>query len=293
MTAPENKAPATQLARAKVNLSLHVTGQRGDGYHLLDSLVVFPKIGDRLTMTAGSADGLEIKGPFGEGLASDSDNNLVLKARKALEQRTGRELGPLHFTLEKTLPIASGIGGGSSDAAAALRLMNEELALGLEERELEEIALPLGADVPVCLASRPALMRGIGEQLQAAPNMPDCGILLVNPGLAVSTPAVFKALTNKTNSPMPEAPQSFADLEVFCAWLQQTRNDLQAPAISICPEIGVVLDTLEKLPGVVFARMSGSGATCLALCVKGQETAAGLKLKAARPNWWIQAGTLA
>ena len=169
MTVAANKASATRIARAKVNLSLHVTGQRADGYHLLESLVVFPNIGDRVSMTAGSADGLEITGPFAHGLAADSDNNLIFKARKALEQRTGRTLGPLHFNLKKNLPIASGIGGGSSDAAAALHLMNDELALGLEAHELEEIALPLGADVPVCLASQPAVMSGIGEEMQSAP----------------------------------------------------------------------------------------------------------------------------
>lgn len=283
---------AGELARAKVNLALHVTGQRSDGYHLLDSLVAFPSIADRVTLTRGGTDGLHITGQFSGSLTSDSDNNLILAARRALERNVGRQFGPLHFELEKNLPIASGIGGGSADAAAALRQMNSQLELGLSESELAAIGLQLGADIPVCIGSRPALMRGIGEELETVPALPDCSMILINPGLSVSTPPVFKALVQKDNPPLPALPEKWETLDTLVDWLHQTRNDLEPAAITVCPEIADVLASLAAVPSVKLARMSGSGATCFGLCEKGLEFEARETLKAAHPNWWIAAGCL-
>lgn len=283
---------AGELARAKVNLALHVTGQRSDGYHLLDSLVAFPSVADRVTLIRGGTDGLNITGRFSDSLTSDSGNNLILAARRALEQMVGRQFGPLHFELEKNLPIASGIGGGSADAAAALRQMNAQLELGLSESELAVIGLQLGADIPVCIGSRVALMRGIGEELETVPQLPDCSMILINPGVSVSTIPVFKALAQKDNPPLPPLPDRWGTLDTLVAWLHQTRNDLEPAAITVCPEIADVLASLDSVPAVKLARMSGSGATCFGICEKGLETEALETLKAAHPDWWVAAGSL-
>jgi 4-diphosphocytidyl-2-C-methyl-D-erythritol kinase len=269
------------FAPAKVNLYLHVTGKRADGYHLLDSLAVFPDVGDVVSAAPAEALTLAIGGPRGEGLHGETDN-LVLRAARLLAPGRGAAL-----TLEKNLPVASGIGGGSADAAAALRVLTA--LWGLEEVDLPSLALRLGADVPVCLESRPARMQGIGEFLLPAPGLPDFGMVLVNPGVAVPTPAVFRARQGEF-SPPPDLPEAWADVDAMAADLAACTNDLQIAAIGSAPVIGEVLAMLAALPGAKLARMSGSGATCFAIFATRTEAAAAAQ-KVPAP-WWAWGGGL-
>lgn len=269
------------FAPAKVNLTLHVTGQRGDGYHLLDSLVVFADVGDRLAIDPAPGLLLQVRGPLANGVPTDATNS-ILKAAAFLGQTD------LAFTLEKYLPAAAGIGGGTADAAAALRGI-----AALRGLELPADVAPLGADVPVCLLGRAARMSGIGEQLIPLDGLPPLPALLVNPGVAVSTPAVFKGLTSKTNPPMPADIPVWSDVAAFAAWLAAQRNDLEAPAIGAQPVIADVLAALRGCAGQLLARMSGSGATCFALFENPDDARrAEEALRAAQPRWWVQACTL-
>lgn len=276
------------LARAKLNLALHVTGQRQEGtqagYHLLHSLVAFADVGDEVSVEASDADRLTVDGPFAEGVPPLAEN--TLGAALAMVRGWGEALDPVHIHLTKNLPIASGIGGGSADAAALIRLLTSGLDLSASEWA---DCLKLGADVPMCLAKKPAIVGGIGEENRPV-SLPNAHLVLVNPGVAVSTPAVFKALTQKSNPPMPDwsAPNSFADLVDY---LSATCNDLMAAAIGLAPEIEACLNALAQAP---FARMSGSGATCFAL-LETADAAASLAagLQSAHPNWWVTSGKLA
>jgi len=275
-----------ETAPAKVNLFLHVTARRADGYHLLDSLAVFGPAADHLSATPDEALSLTLSGPFGGALSAEPDN-LVLRAARALA--AGRPLGArLH--LEKHLPVASGIGGGSADAAAALRLLNRLWGTGLDEAALAELALPLGADIPVCIASRPARMQGVGEVISAAPTLPGFGMTLVNPGVPVATPDVFRARQGGFSPPaiLPERWPSAAHMAEDLALLS---NDLEAPALSLCPVIAEVLAALRAQPGCLLARMSGSGATCFGLFAKPAQ--AEDAAQAMRRNWWAQGGAVA
>jgi 4-diphosphocytidyl-2-C-methyl-D-erythritol kinase len=275
-----------EFAPAKVNLYLHVTGRRPDGYHLLDSLAVFPAAGDILH--AAPADGLtlSITGPFGATLAAEADN-LVLKAARALAAAAGIK-PQASLTLAKHLPIASGIGGGSADAAAALRALSRLWNLTLP---LAPIALTLGADVPVCLTSRPTVMSGIGEVLNPAPSLPAFWMVLINPGLAVPTPAVFRARTGPF-SPAGALPAAWPDADSIAAHLQALANDLEPPAIALAPPIAGVLSALQTTESCLLARMSGSGATCFAL-YPTPEAATAAAARLTRPDWWIWSGGLA
>jgi 4-diphosphocytidyl-2-C-methyl-D-erythritol kinase len=271
-------------AHAKINLYLHVTGRRADGYHLLDSLAVFADIADQIEAQPADTLSLTIDGPFAQGLQAESDN-LVLRAARALADATGTHAGA-SLRLTKNLPIASGIGGGSADAAATLR------ALSALWRADTPAALPasLGADVPVCLESRPRRMQGIGEILSEAPALPPCGLVLINPGVAVSTPSVFRARTGGY-SPPASLPPRWADAGAMARDLARLTNDLQAPAESLCPAITGVLDALRAHPGCLLARMSGSGATCFGLYatpLAAAQAAAALS----RPGWWCRGGAL-
>jgi 4-diphosphocytidyl-2-C-methyl-D-erythritol kinase len=272
-------------AHAKVNLHLHVTGRRADGYHLLDSLVVFPAIADRLSATPAGSLTLEVTGPFAAALADEPDN-LVLRAARRLAEAHGIRPGA-HLVLEKHLPIASGIGGGSADAAAALRL----LACLWNVPIPEGLALSLGADIPVCLAQSPARMQGIGEHLSAAPRLPPFGIVLANPGLAVPTPAVFRqrAAAGTPFTPPAALPEAWPDAAAMAADLATTRNDLAEAAIALCPPIADLLAALAALPGCRLARMSGSGATCFAL-FDTAATATKAAASLARSGWWVWGG---
>lgn len=359
--------PLHLLAPAKVNLTLHLRGQRADGYHLLDSLVVFPQIGDRVRVEPAENLSLEISGPFAKALPgqrcsteamrtepkdagtapllpgstfagsppapagetitaamdmgaedagagnarvpdrtsidraakhvagepsgaeasrrADLDaDNLMLRAARALAAHHGRA-GRVALSLEKNLPVASGLGGGSSDAAAALSL----LARLWQVKIPDTLALALGADVPVCLrAPQPTRMRGIGEQLAPSPPLPGFWMVLVNPGIAVPTAEVFASVADRNPPKAPAPPEhGFRDFNAFTSWLATQRNDLEAPARRLCPEIGQVLAALSSAP---LARMSGSGASCFALLPDRHEAEAlAGRLQSACPGWWVAA----
>ena len=269
-----------EAAPAKVNLFLHVTGRRADGYHLLDSLVVFGPAADRLTAAPAETLSLSLGGEFAVALAADPDN-LVLRAARALGGGRGAAL-----YLEKRLPVASGIGGGSADAAAALRLLDRMWGLGAD---LMPLAAGLGADVPVCVGSLPARMAGIGDIITAAPRLPECGLLLVNPGMPVATPDVFRTRQGGF-SPPATLPHAWRDVHAMAEELARLGNDLETPAILLCPAIAQVLAALRRLPGCLLARMSGSGATCFGLFAnpeRAQAAARGLP-----HEWWSAAGAL-
>lgn len=243
----------TRLAPAKINLTLHVTGQRADGYHRLDSLVVFAEAGDAVTLAPGQGLSLALSGPYGEALAGEGDN-LVLRAARAAGARDAA------FGLDKRLPLASGMGGGSSDAAAALHLLADLQGLAIPPTEA---LMLLGADLPVCVAApAPCRMRGLGEDVQAVAGVPALWLLLVNPGQGLATPAVFKALESRVNPPMPDTLPAWRDAADLCLWLQGQRNDLEAPARRLMPQIGAVLGQIAAQTGCLLARMTGSGATC-------------------------------
>jgi 4-diphosphocytidyl-2-C-methyl-D-erythritol kinase len=271
-----------RFAPAKVNLFLHVTGRRADGYHLLDSLAVFPAVGDFVTAVPAETLSLTISGRFGAVLRDEPDN-LLLRVAGLLCPGMAIALG-----LEKNLPVASGIGGGSADAAAALRLLAQ---LQGGRADLARLALALGADVPVCLASVPARMGGVGEVLAPAPRLPRFGMVLVNPGVAVPTPAVFRARQGQAFSTAAELPAGWDDAAQMADDLARCSNDLQAAAIGLQPVIGEVLAVLAGLPGMLLARMSGSGATCFALFATPADAVAAAAL-VGRDNWWCWGGGL-
>ncbi|MDK3073351.1 4-(cytidine 5'-diphospho)-2-C-methyl-D-erythritol kinase [Sedimentitalea sp. JM2-8] len=270
-----------EFAPAKINLTLHVTGQRGDGYHMLDSLVVFADVGDWITVSPSEALRLRITGPFCAGVPVDH-GNLVLRAAAAVNVATADIL------LEKNLPSAAGIGGGSSDAAALLRAVRR--SHGVAALSLAE-ALSLGADVPMCLEPGAVRVSGIGDRLQRVNDIPPLPAVLVNPGVAVPTGEVFRALTAKGNPPMPPftTGSSFGDT---IGWLRRQRNDLQPPAILQAPVIAEVLKALDG-EGALLSRMSGSGATCFGLfdsAEAAQKTAD--RLKRTCVGWWVARTTL-
>lgn len=283
-----------RTARAKVNLALHVTGQRNDGYHLLDSVVVFTEYGDEISVTQRT-DGadehrLKITGPFSKGLEATQDN-LILKAASMF----GDAVPALDLSLIKKLPIASGIGGGSADAAATVLAISELINCPLPT---SADLLSLGADVPVCIhgcrEGSAVRMSGIGETLSDLPETPALPLVLVNPNVQVSTPAIFKSLERKDNPPLSSPPSSLNDPQHFIDWLKQCRNDLQPPAILECYEVETCLTTIAKCEDVLLSRMSGSGATCFGLF--DNETAAtnaAQHLREQHPDWWVVATKLA
>jgi 4-diphosphocytidyl-2-C-methyl-D-erythritol kinase len=290
LSTPASGAAVAAFAPAKINLYLHVVGRRNDGYHLLDSLVAFADIGDEVTAARCDALSLTVDGPEAGALAGLADNNLVLRAANRLAAHHG--IAPhaaLH--LDKRLPVASGIGGGSSDAAAALRALAVLWGLPLDAAVME-IAAGLGADVPVCLAGRTAWVGGIGERLEALPDLPPLGIVLANPRRELPTAAVFGARRGPvTPGEMPRT--AVPDGATLIALLRETRNDLTTAALGLMPEIAALLDRLAGLPDAFLARMSGSGATCFALFPdRGAAERAAAILAAAEPGWWCAAGAL-
>ena len=273
-------AATEAFAPAKINLALHVTGRRADGYHLLDSLVAFADVGERLTVSLADTPGLSVTGPMAAGVPT-GDDNLVLRAVRMMA-------APVHVTLDKHLPAAAGIGGGSSDAAACLRAVAR-----LTGRPVPDAATlaSLGADVPVCLVARAARMRGIGEGVAPLPAFPPLPAVLVNPGVAVPTGPVFAAMERADNAPMPASLPRWPDAGALTGWLTAQRNDLQAPAMVQVPAIGAVLAALGAQPGCTLARMSGSGATCFGL-FSSRAAARVAAAALARPEWWVRAVTL-
>ncbi|WP_373636809.1 4-(cytidine 5'-diphospho)-2-C-methyl-D-erythritol kinase [Yoonia sp. BS5-3] len=289
MRAPtRSTSPVTTIkaiAPAKVNLTLHVTGQRDDGYHLLDSLVVFADVADQLGATLAPNLQLTVSGPFSADIPTD-ESNLMMRAAQTLQKARGVKQGAV-LTLEKHLPHAAGIGSGSSDAAVTLAMLAELWGVAPLPATAPEV-VALGADVPVCLqAPNPTRMSGIGETLQTVPRLPGCALVLVRPPVAVPTSAVFQAMTNKHGSPMTDMPSGM-DFDGFAHWLQAQRNDMQAPAMGLAPEIGAAIAKLKSLPAVRVAGMSGSGATCFGL-VKDMATARQVAriIQVSQMGWWV------
>ena len=279
---------APGFAPAKVNLTLGVTGRRSDGYHLLDSLVVFAGIGDMVTAERADILGLTLDGPESGSLAMEGDN-LVLRAARALAKATG--VAPAAaLRLEKHLPVASGIGGGSADAAAALRVLDRLWTPGMGSQSLRELAVGLGADVPVCIDSVPARMRGIGDLLGPVPRLPSFGLVLANPRVALPTPAVFRARAPGF-SPPPVYPASWPDVFALAEWLRSQVNDLEPAAIALCPPVAHTLAAIAARPNCLLARMSGSGATCFGVfATPAEAVAAAAELPVA---WWRWGGATA
>ena len=281
------------IGRAKLNLTLEVLGRRPDGYHELRSLVAFADLGDEITLQQGAELDLETQGPLAEALSGD---NLVIRAAEAASvSAPGVKLG--RFRLVKQLPVAAGLGGGSADAAAALRLIASANQGALSEAAMAAIAARLGSDVTVCLASRPALMTGRGERVEPVRGFPACGVLLANPGVPLSAAAVYAELRADVLRAPPlgqeGTPNFHGDFEQLLAYALPRLNDLEAPAARLVPEISEVLAALLALDGARLVRLSGSGPTCFALFVTEAEAArAGARLAAEFPNWWVAASSL-
>jgi 4-diphosphocytidyl-2-C-methyl-D-erythritol kinase len=276
-----------EKAPAKVNLYLHVVGRRADGYHLLDSLVAFAELGDAVTAAPSDALRLVVEGPFAAALKDEPDN-LVLRAARRLAAAAGVTRGAA-ITLTKNLPVASGIGGGSADAAAALRALCRLWKVAPGAVPLDAIALELGADVPACLDGRTAFIGGLGERREAAPPLPPADLVLVNPLVPLATHQVFarRAGDFSSSAPwrFPVAPPNAAALAEI---LQKTRNDLTPPAFLLLPVVRDVLDALSRSQHCLLARMSGSGATCFGIYPDGKSAGeAAQGLARARPDWWV------
>ncbi|QFT61732.1 4-(cytidine 5'-diphospho)-2-C-methyl-D-erythritol kinase [Roseivivax sp. THAF30] len=268
-----------ERAPAKLNLSLHITGRRADGYHLLDSLVVFADLGDVVRVEAAEDLSLDVTGPMADGVP-DGEDNLVFRAARFLDPVRGAKI-----TLEKHLPSAAGIGGGSSDAAAVLRALCELWGMPLPRQ-----AMALGADVPMCLDPKAQRISGAGEAIRIVPGLPKMPAVLVNPGVGVSTAEIFRTLTARENPPMPETWPETRDVADVADFLSGTRNDLTAPAIAAAPEIETALAALDD---ALFAQMSGSGATCFGIYTDAAAAdAAANRISAAQGNWWVRAVTL-
>jgi len=291
---PRPSAPLVESAPAKVNLTLRVVGRRSDGYHEIESLVAFAEFGDRLRLWPSSGLTLAVNGPTAVK-AGDIDGNLVLKAAREMSARqNGLTLGA--FRLDKRLPVAAGLGGGSADAAAALRLIARANGLTRDDPQLYAAARATGADVPVCLDSRPRIMRGIGDILSEPLTLPTLPAVLVNPGVALATKEVFAGWAT-ASSPSPKA--GFAALgapptrAALLEFLLAQANDLERPAIALAPVIADVLAVLRNSVGCKVARMSGSGATCFALFASAAAAhRAARALRSKFPNWWIRPTTL-
>src|SRR5580692_5246635 len=289
----------TEEARAKVNLTLRVVGRRVDGYHDLESLVAFADCADRLSLVPGSSLDLRTIGPLA-GACGETADNLVLKAARLLGERVP-DLKVGSFTLDKVLPVAAGIGGGSADAAAALRLLAQLNGLALDDRRLLDVALQAGADVPVCLTSRACDMTGVGETLLPL-SLPILPCVLVNPRVPVATREVFAALGLRNGELRVGAtdvmqatawPEQGASVEEWVEVLAASSNDLEAPATRIQPAIGEVITALSATDGAWLARMSGSGATCFAIFENTAEAQrAAQKIQLDHPQWWVHAGVL-
>ena len=294
MTNPSTLSPFGEQARAKINLTLHVLGKRPDGYHELDSVVVFADFYDRLSFTPGLEDRLSIEGPFGGAIDGE---NLILKAKRVVSGWLGREISG-EFRLEKNIPVAAGVGGGSSDAAAAIRVLLKACGHQGGVEGFIEKAAAIGADVPVCLYNRAAWMRGLGERVTPAPDIAPLPAILVNPRIKVSTAEVFRRLNAGPllpgEAPSPAlADADFTSPEKAAAALQHGRNDLEPPAVAIEPAVERTLAAIRGQEGCLLARLSGSGPTCFGL-FPTQENAksAAEALGREHPGWWVAPVTL-
>jgi len=276
-----------ERARAKVNLALHVVGRRGDGYHLLDTLVVFPEIADGLSARPAPGLVLDVDGPFAAATPAGNDN-LVLRAARMLRARC--ESVGAHLKLTKNLPVEAGIGGGSADAAAALRLLNRMWGCDLDPAALASLGAGLGADVPMCVHSRPLRARGIGEDVVPLAGWPAIDLVLVNPARRLRVADMFAALREPHGTGLGEVPRSFKDAADLAAYLKSLRNDLEAPARDRAPELAAALKELGARPGCLMARMSGSGPTVFGIFAAAAEAArAAGWMSAQHSDWWVAA----
>lgn len=285
----------TAFAAAKLNLFLHVGPPEADGYHPVCTLMGFADVGDRVTLREAEAAGVTVTGPFAAQLAGERDN-LVQRAAAAFFEVAGLAPFPIEIVLEKALPVAAGLGGGSADGGAVLRLLRGALAPHLADETLEAAAAMLGADGPACLWGRPALGEGRGDLLSPAPRLPEAHVVLVNPATPAPTGEVYRAFDSAGRFgavARPPLPEAFEDVVELAAFLAATRNDLEAAAVSVAPPIGHALAALRDEPEALLARMSGSGATCFALC-RGDMEAESLagRLQALAPDWWVRAARL-
>ena len=285
--------PIVHIAPAKINLALHITRRREDGFHDLESLVVFAALADEIEALPDNADSLTIVGPFAQGLGA-GETNLVSRAVAAFRARWPEAVTTgLALRLTKNLPVAAGIGGGSADAAAALRLMASQSTHPIPVPELSDLAARLGADVPACLVSAPLLARGVGELLEVLPEFPALHIVLVNPMVPLATADVFRRLRAHDNYPLPALPSPLTRPVQLGIWLAETRNDLQPPAVKLVPIIGEIVDHLAEAQGCMLARMSGSGATVFGLFgSSGQAHQAAQMMRAQNPEHWVAAAPL-
>ncbi|MBN8530549.1 MAG: 4-(cytidine 5'-diphospho)-2-C-methyl-D-erythritol kinase [Alphaproteobacteria bacterium] len=277
-----------EVALAKINLCLHVTGRRPDGYHLLETMVIFADVGERLEAEAApdEQDHLLINGSFANAIGS-SRSNAALGALRLLREMTGAE-ERLAVRLVKEIPVSGGLGGGTADAAAMLRLLKRRWNIEWPVKEWSKLAAMLGADVPMCSLSRPLWALGIGETLEILKPMPSLWLVLANPGVAVATPDVFAAYQSPLREPM-NRPSGFTDTRELCHFLAKTANDLQNAAITLAPSIGETLRALEDAKGCLLARMSGSGATCFGIFESEEAAArAALELETHHPLWWVK-----
>jgi len=281
----------TAFAPAKVNLFLHVGAPEEGGFHPICSLMAFADVGDLVSTHDAEKLSLRVAGPFASGLSADGDN-LVLRAARALIAEARRPVALVGLSLEKRLPVASGLGGGSSDAGAALRLLREALALKLDDVRLEVVAASLGSDGAACLWGGPVIAQGRGERLSPAPGLPSLDAVLINPRVPVSTAEVYRRFDADArfgDVAPPAAPDAFEDATELAAWLGGQRNDLEAAAIATAPAVGAVLETLAGEPEVLLARVSGSGGTCFALCASDIEAeSVAERIEALAPDWWVQ-----
>jgi 4-diphosphocytidyl-2-C-methyl-D-erythritol kinase len=282
-----------EAAPAKINLALHVTGRRADGYHSLEMLVAFAEVGDELEATPARKDSLSISGPFAAGLGN-GESNLVLRALGAFRQRwPGTLPDGIDLRLAKNLPVAAGLGGGSADAAAALRLFAAMADAGIAFADLLELSRGLGADVPMCLYSRPAEVRGIGEIVLPLKHFPACHVVLVNPLVPVVTADVFRRLERRDNPGLPDLGDPLTRPAQLGLWLDETRNDLEPPAVAMVPVIGNLIAQLRVANGCILARMSGSGATVFGLFgSSAQAHQAAHDLRETWPGYWVAAAPL-
>jgi 4-diphosphocytidyl-2-C-methyl-D-erythritol kinase len=283
-------ASLTEKAPAKINLTLRVIGRRADGYHDLESLVAFADIADTLTLHPSSETALAVSGPFADACAPVGDN-LVLKSVAAMRQHVP-DLKAGHFQLEKIIPVAGGVGGGSADAAAALRLLARANALAPCDPRLAAAALAVGADVPVCLDPHPRIMRGVGEELSPPLGLPQLAAVLINPGIALPTRDVFAAFAGVSSQRenLGEVPR---EQDTLIEFLRRHGNDLTRAAVACAPVVGDLLKALTELPSARLARMSGSGPTCFALFASVAEAAAAARqLQAGHKDWWVHTGTI-
>lgn len=279
-------------APAKINLYLHVLGRRSDGYHNLDSLIVFADVSDEIEVSPSSRLGLKLLGPFAHDLeTTDWGGNLVFLAARALAESSGMDMS-VALTLRKNLPVAAGLGGGSSDAAATLKALCRMWGLVISDSELHAIAKGLGADVPACLDQSSVFVGGVGEDLSPAPELPEAWLVLVNPGVPLMTAEVFRQF-DPPGSDVARFDAAPRDVYAMATTLAARSNDLEAVAIRLVPQIADVIDVLEKCEECLLARMSGSGATCFGLFAdEAAARSAALGISERHSSWWVKAGRM-